>query len=119
MHDIELVKNMTEELCKNDRHKEVLQRDFAQDFTYWTNGEEGDLAQLAARLVKYKNAYEYMGIPHWDMIFATDRGVVVSYMFESREKGGDTVRTAVMAIWEVKDGKIFSLREVLGPSREA
>ena len=117
MNDVDLVRKMTEELCQNDHHEEVLERHIAPDFTYWTNGEEGDLAELASRLVSYRNTYESLGVSNWDMIFATDRGVVVSYIFESKEKGADTVRTAVMAIWGVKDGKITSLREVLGPSR--
>ena len=119
MTDVDLVRKMTEELCQNDHHEEVLERHFAPDFTYWTNGEEGDMAKLASRLVSYRNIFEYLGVSHWDMIFSTDRGVIVSYIFESKEKGKETVRTAVMAIWEVHNGKITSLREVLGPSRES
>ena len=118
MDEVNFVKKMTEDLCKNNQHEEVFQRDFAPDFTYWTNGEEGNLTDLASRLTSYRETYEHLGISHWDMIFATERGVVVSYIFESKEKGAEMVRTAVMAIWEVKDGRISSLREVLGPSRE-
>ncbi|MGI9388348.1 MAG: nuclear transport factor 2 family protein [Methyloligellaceae bacterium] len=113
MSDVEIIKRVTNELCKNDHDAAVLEQYFAPEFTFWSNGQQGDLSEFSARMVEYGKNYKNMTIPNWDELFATDHRVVVSYIFEAHKHDGATNRSAVMAIWQLRDGKIVALRQVL------
>ncbi len=114
MSNLDLVKEITAGFENNARDRAALDRYFAPDFVHWANGERSDLQGYAAHLEQYERDYEGFTIPTWDEAFEAGDRVVAAYTLEATAKDGVTERIPVMAIWQIQDGKVTSLREVEG-----
>jgi hypothetical protein len=112
MDNTALVKEITNAFCENGNDPAVVQKYFAPNFVHVGNGKRSDLSAYLARLAEYQRRYTRFRIAAWDELFTVDDKVVVSYTLEAEKGAGPPDRMAVMAIWQLKDGKVIALREV-------
>ena len=118
MDNVEIVKEITNAFCENRFDDRVLSRYFSADFEHVANGKHTDLRGYSDHLADYMSQYSQFRIPDWDELFAVGDKVVASYTLEAQKRSGDIDEFAVMAIWELADGKVTSLREVDAVSEE-
>jgi ketosteroid isomerase-like protein len=113
MSNTELIKAITAAFCDNRADQSVIDKNFASDFVFWSNGKKGDLAGYRAALAEYQKGYDRFSIANWDELFEAHDRVIVAYRLDGAKKAGGLDALYVMAVWQVKLGKVVSLREVL------
>jgi ketosteroid isomerase-like protein len=104
---------ITTAFSDNRADQAVIDKNFAPGFVFWSNGKRGDLASYRAALADYQKDYNRFTIDKWDEVFEAHDKVVVAYRLQGTKKAGGQDSMDVMAVWQVKDGKVASLRQVL------
>ncbi len=115
MDNVRIVNEITDAFAENRIDDRILDRYFARDFEHVVNGRRTDLRGYSDRLARYMRDYERFRISDRDEPIAADDKVVTAYTLEGRKRGGGTEEMAVMAIWQLEDGKVKSLHEVDAP----
>jgi ketosteroid isomerase-like protein len=113
MSNADLIKEITTAFSNNRTDQAVIDKNFAPGFRYWSNGKQGDLAGYRAALAEYEKDYDRFTISRWDELFEAHDKVVAAYRLDGAKKSGGNDSMNVMAVWQVKDGKVASLRQVL------
>jgi hypothetical protein len=96
MDNVAYVQEITGRMADRDFDLDLVESDFTDDFVHHANGVTADKATYLARGRSYRERYERIHRP----------------AFEVLERGGNTDRIAVMALWTIRDGKVAALREV-------
>ena len=115
MDNVRIVNEITDAFAENRIDDRILDRYFARDFEHVVNGRRTDLRGYSDRLARYMRDYERFRISDRDEPIAADDKVVTAYTLEGKKRGGGTEEMAVMAIWQLEDGKVKSLHEVDAP----
>jgi hypothetical protein len=117
MDRLEFVKDVTYKMCDRDFDLDLVESTYADDFVHHANGGTTDKAGYLARGRDYREQFESIDRPEFDVLLEVDDQVVTAYTLNLHRRDGTTERMAVMAIWTVSDdGKVTSLREVDAPA---
>lgn len=112
MDNLEIVKKITDAFCENRLDQQILEQYFAPHFKHVANDRQSDLNEYSKRLADYADQYKSFEIPKWNELFAAGDKVVASYTLEGETQTGKKDKLAVMAVWQLANGKVESLREV-------
>jgi hypothetical protein len=113
MDNVAYIQEITGRMADRDFDLELVEKDFADDFVHHANGVQADKATYLERGRSYRERYEHIERPDFDVLEPVgDDRVLAAYTLALTESGGRTDRIAVMALWTIRDGKVAALREV-------
>ena len=115
MDNVRIVREITDAFAENRIDDRILDRYFAPDFEHVVNGRRTDLRGYSDHLARYMRDYERFRISDREEPIAADDKVVTAYTLEGKKRDGGTEEMAVMAIWQLENGKVKSLHEVDAP----
>lgn len=112
MNNLETVKKITKAFLVNHQDIQAVNKYFAPNFQHTVNGVTSDVNGYKMHLTKYARKYKNFRVPKWSEALEVGDKVVVAYTLIGERKEGGEDKIAVMAIWQLGEGKVIALREV-------
>ena len=115
LDNVRIVREITDAFAENRIDDRILDQYFAPDFEHVVNGRRTDLRGYSDHLARYMREYERFRIADREEPIAAGDKVVTAYTLEGQKRDGETEEMAVMAIWQLENGRVKSLHEVDAP----